>query len=407
MNTVKENPLRQNIKYLHIVRGFAAFVVVLFHSKWPFWIGGSAFFEKHKFKDLSFFNKLGSILALMSSNGTAMVIVFFVLSGFMISYSYTKNQWTYRDFLINRGLRIYIPFIVSVLLAGLTLYVAWKLSSDLFLKNFRDDYNVNVIDSYKNLNIKNFIASLLFYHFGNNYFGFNNAYWSLLYEMIFYLFFPLILKYNKQVFIISLLLHPVHFFLKLDEIPYFYLFFFTQFLLYFSSGVLLFQWLKDAKNFTRVNFLLSKQVLNISLYGLFLVGIVGVGVATNRNSISFLFAVLFASIWIYRLLRYGTRVKWLTNSLMFLGKISYSLYLIHLPILLFFYSILYRIRGIAEYESPWVYFIFAFMVLPFGYIFYLFFEEFSMKLIEKHKKKIKNKKDQTLYPEINLPSEIY
>jgi peptidoglycan/LPS O-acetylase OafA/YrhL len=406
MNSVKESLLKENIKYLHIVRGFAAFLVVLFHSKWPFWIGGSAFFARHRFSDLSLIDKLGVALAMISGNGTAMVIVFFVLSGFMISYSYTKNSWTYKDFLINRALRIYIPYIMSALLAGLALYMAWRLSAGFFLKNFADDYNANVIDAYKNLTIKNFMASLLFYHTGGNYFGFNNAYWSLLYEMIFYLFFPVILNNSKQVFIISLVLHPLHFFFKFDQQSYFYLYFFTQYLLYFSSGVMLFQWLQNPKNLFRTDFFLSRRVLNISLWGLFLVGIVGVGLATNRGSVSFLFSVLFACVWIYRLIRYGTRVEWLTNIFMFLGRISYSLYLIHLPILLFFYALLNKANVVPEFESPWIYLFFAFLTLPFSFIFYSVFEELSMKLIEKHKKRIKAQKLQLQVPVNDLPFKV-
>ncbi len=37
------NPVLSNIKYLHIVRGLAAFLVVFYHAKFVFWVGGTIY----------------------------------------------------------------------------------------------------------------------------------------------------------------------------------------------------------------------------------------------------------------------------------------------------------------------------------------------------------------------------
>src|ERR1700738_226261 len=132
METGGTNIYFKNIKFLHIIRGFAAFYVLLAHAKWPFWVGGATFFHNTPFRQLGLADKLGSVFALCSSNGTAMVIVFFVLSGFIITHSYNRNKWKYKEFIVNRCLRIYIPYIASVILAGALLLISYKLASPVF-----------------------------------------------------------------------------------------------------------------------------------------------------------------------------------------------------------------------------------------------------------------------------------
>ena len=242
----------ENIRYLHIIRGFAAFFVLLAHSKWPFWIGGTAFLKQTSFWELSIIDKLGMAIALLSSNGTAMVVIFYVLSGFIIAHSYEKNKWTYRQFLVNRSLRIYIPYVASALLAGVLLIASYKLASPLFDAPVKD-YHQRVMSSYtQGLNFTNFLKTLFFIKVERvNYFGFNYVYWSLLYEMIFYLIFPLLLKHLKYFFLAAAIIFPIHIFYQpLPEINYWYLYL-TEYLFYFLSGIYLYRFIiHDAIRFS-------------------------------------------------------------------------------------------------------------------------------------------------------------
>lgn len=390
-----------NIKYLHIIRGFAALFVVLAHAKWPFWIGGSAFLENTSFSHLNIFNKLGLVQALSSSNGTAMVIVFYVLSGFIISYSYQKNKWTYRQFLVNRAARIYIPYLASAVLAGFVLWLAIRLAAPIFTNPVKD-YHQRIFVAYtEGLNGWNFIKTLFFIKTERiNYFGFNYVYWSLLYEMLFYLFFPFILKFNKAVLVITACIYPLHFiFNPLPEINYWY-FYFTEFLFYFSSGVFLFQQLKS-KNMevlkTRVY--LKKPLLFFVLAATFFLIILG---GVNRfKDLSFFAAGIFGLTWIFFILLHGIKNNLLSKAFLFLGTISYSLYLVHVPLLLFFYSLLYYFFQWHTYPSPWIYLLFVFLTIPFAYIFYLVFERLSFKLIERQKKKLHKKTQEPDFLKIN------
>jgi peptidoglycan/LPS O-acetylase OafA/YrhL len=112
---------------------------------------------------------------------------------------------------------------------------------------------------------------------------------------------------------------------------------------------------------------------------------------SSYKSISFLVATLMAVAWIIYLLFYGAKNGFLTKVFMFLGKISYSLYLIHIPLLLFFYSIIFYLFSFYSYPSPWTYFLPALLLIPLAFGFYLLFEKVSFTLIENHKKKLRQR----------------
>lgn len=376
----------RNLKYLHIVRGFAAFFVMLAHAKWPFWIGGNAFLANQPFSSLSIPDKLGFVLAVSSSNGTAMVIVFFVLSGFMIAHSYQKNKWTYGQFLVNRSLRIYIPYIFSVLLAGGLLYASYYLAGPLF-EGPGKDYHEGVRKAYNHgLSGENFLLTLFFFRTDFNYYGFNYVYWSLLYEWLFYLSFPFILKHVRALFFISLALYPLHFFFHADEMTTFLIYFLIKFLFFFTAGVWLYQVLaKSTIQYDRI-FLLRRWPLQIMIV-LCYVGIAGTGFLFEKG-LSFFIAAVMAMLWIIYILRYGIKRTYLNKGALFVGELSYSLYLVHVPILLFLYSLSYSLFNISAYISPWAYLLFIIPVLPVAYLFYIVFEKFSFKMIQGHKKMV-------------------
>ncbi len=381
----------QNIKYLHIIRGFAALFVLLAHAKWPFWIGGTAFLKQTPFWELSIVDKIGTTIALLSSNGTAMVVIFYVLSGFIITHSYEKNRWSYKEFLINRSLRIYIPYIASALIAGVLLIASYKLASPLFNAPVKD-YHQRVMTSYTDgLNLTNFLKTVFFIKEERvNYFGFNYVYWSLLYEMIFYVIFPLLLKYLRYFFTAVAIIFPLHIIYQpLPEINYWYLYV-TEYLLYFLSGIYLYRFFTSGKiEAYRNNFFLKNNILLPLIIVLFfsaqLLGF------SAYKSLSFLAATIMAIAWIIYLLFYGAKNGFITRAFIFLGKISYSLYLIHVPLLLFFYSLVFYLFSFYSYTSPWVYFLFASLVIPLAFGFYLLFEKLSFGLIENHKKRLRKK----------------
>jgi peptidoglycan/LPS O-acetylase OafA/YrhL len=105
----------QRINYLDSVRGLAAFSVVIYH--FIGWRWGAT---------LEF--KLGSIVF----NGSDAVSLFFVLSGLVLSWKYFHpdeatviNATHYRQYVINRVVRLYVP-----LLAALAIYYLYDHRHD-------------------------------------------------------------------------------------------------------------------------------------------------------------------------------------------------------------------------------------------------------------------------------------
>src|SRR5690554_895399 len=94
---------------IHGIRGVAATIVVFCHAKFLFWVGGTEFLMRFPTADWGILDYVFFAFDMSTSNGTAMVVMFFVLSGFFIAYSYQTNLWKLFDFYRIRFLRVYIP----------------------------------------------------------------------------------------------------------------------------------------------------------------------------------------------------------------------------------------------------------------------------------------------------------
>jgi peptidoglycan/LPS O-acetylase OafA/YrhL len=106
------------------LRGIAALIVVLSHimlvrpSYWDFRFGNppapATLFDRIIFD---------SPLRLIFAGGGTAVILFFVLSGFVLMLPWANGRCpSYRTFLISRICRIYLPYFASMLLAGLLTF---------------------------------------------------------------------------------------------------------------------------------------------------------------------------------------------------------------------------------------------------------------------------------------------
>jgi peptidoglycan/LPS O-acetylase OafA/YrhL len=147
---------------LHAIRGLAALYVVVFHAKFVLWVGGKEYLEKYPRSNWGVTDYLLFLSDMLSANGTAMVIVFFLLSGFFIAYSFDKNKWPYKEFYINRFVRIYIPFIFSVSFAIFVLFLIKEINISLSQPNIERQFNNELVSAFSNLNTEGFIRTLFF-----------------------------------------------------------------------------------------------------------------------------------------------------------------------------------------------------------------------------------------------------
>ena len=111
----------QELDVLHSLRGLCAFYVVIFHAKYVLWSGGTEYLKAHPRAAWGVLDYMAFGFDLLSSAGYEMVIFFFALSGFFIRYAQLRKHRAPLAFYRNRIVRIYPPYLISVLLACLVL----------------------------------------------------------------------------------------------------------------------------------------------------------------------------------------------------------------------------------------------------------------------------------------------
>jgi peptidoglycan/LPS O-acetylase OafA/YrhL len=277
---------------LDCLRGFAAIFVVLFHTTLGFPAANFGF----KF-------------------GCTGVELFFLISGFVIFLTIEKTS-SAKDFLLSRFSRLFPAYWVCVSITALAI-VSWTLltKSPLTFPTFKD-YVINL--------------TMIQYYFGVK--NIDGSYWTLTMELLFYLF-----------ILIVYLLKKLH---KIEIIGYF---------------VVLTCLLNQT--FLKFNFHLVYDLLNgylplINYFPLFIAGIIFYRIKFYKISLSraillllcfitqvllfehagispvvmtqFQYAIIvFVYFIIFLLYSYGYLHFIINNVALFLGKISYSLYLIH------------------------------------------------------------------------------
>ena len=173
MRIITLNRSSQASAWFDLLRWLAALYVVVFHLRPILFVGNSAL-PAHQ---------LGAKLAYgITSLGYQFVMLFFVLSGFLIGSSVLKKiqngTWSWSDYLLQRLTRLWI-----VLLPALVLSWIWaRVEVGIF-------HNNSYFTSTTNLHI--FLGNLLFLQgvFVPN-FSQNLPLWSLTYEFWYYMMFP-------------------------------------------------------------------------------------------------------------------------------------------------------------------------------------------------------------------------
>ena len=148
--------------YLDFVRFFAAFLVLLHHARYVYDPGTFLF-----------------------SLGHEAVVVFFVLSGYVIAYVSESKERTLKDYTIARLARIYSVVVPAIVLTGALDYVGYTLNPAAYPPGAQawDNIPLRVIGSLLFLNQAWFISMQPFS---------NVPYWSLGYEVWYYIGFAMV-----------------------------------------------------------------------------------------------------------------------------------------------------------------------------------------------------------------------
>ena len=324
--------------YLHILqifRGFAALMVVVCHLILSF---------RH------FYNWDNQVLIFIGNFGSLGVDFFFVLSGFIISYSTSQKKYKFKNYLTNRILRIYMPYLPI----GIAMFLLYFLFP-------------NISESSRDVNL---IRSITLFPIGSPALS---VAWTLSYEMMFYLLFGLsfISKKLWNIFLIiwasSIIFFNYIFILTLNNIiflkPYcleFLLGYFTWFL-YFNKIRLkkYILWLCVIIFFS-LTFIIKYHDINLFNY-----------------SYNLTFSI-FVSFLILSVINQSLPYKLSKNKILLLvGNASYSIYLVHDPIISLLVRLIHSNRTIV------LFCIFFVICCICGILYYFIFEKYVLNKTKK------------------------
>ncbi len=257
------------------MRGLAASWVVLHHCNFYFGL------------------KKGSFLWLLGDYGHMGVNMFFIISGFIIPFSMSKYNYQYGDFkefMMKRITRIEPPYILSIVLALLLLFV-----NSLSPWSGGQPFTINWPNTLGHLAYLNAFT-------GNPWL--NAAYWTLAIEFEFYilmsLIFPLLVSAKRRTMWLTALLVIASALLPVSRAHIF------QHMPFFGLGISLFLFTTGKTN-------LLATLLLMLLNGLI------IGYAFDPEYLVLAVVTLAAIQFIGKVPR----------PLLFIGTISYSMYLIH------------------------------------------------------------------------------
>ncbi|MCB0709089.1 MAG: acyltransferase [Chitinophagaceae bacterium] len=374
---------------LHAIRGVAAMYVVIYHAKFILWSGGTEYLAKYPRSQWLVVDYLKFGIDLFTTAGSEMVMIFFVLSGFFIAMSLQNAKGSFvqrlQQFYVVRIIRIYTPYIASIIIGVAVLLWIRKFAPGLYHADTHREFNNRLITANQNLDFSNFLKALLFLKNGE-YIGFNFAYWSLLYEGIFYLIVPFVFL-RKQVYLfVSLLLlvsgafivnryHPGHIFMR-------YLF---EYNFYFALGQFIYIYKEQIlSKFDGRNY---KPILLTVTFGLFI--LFDVLALAKQHFWAGIAAGISAFCLIVVFLKYEFKKNWFIKGIIKLGEISYSLYLVHLPVLIFMYVLIFKYSNeLVFYNRIWYVTGILVSVIA-GIILYRLVEKPSMNIINQVKKNFK------------------
>lgn len=367
----------ERISELDALRGIAAFTVLLNHC-FAIYPGVYEALSSKSVSDTGFLLKLFSFSPLhIFWNGHAAVILFFVLSGFVLSIShYNGLKFYYWSYLIKRICRLYIPYFVIITISVLLLnFYEGNHSTEQISYQFTKSWNArrNTHD-YINLLLLQGKIDIV-----------NFPLWTVIIEIEIAIILPFFIKiikrlnfYGNLIFIgayLALVKLATHTVTDLDITARN-----LYYLPFFLFGSLLYKHRTKFKNLRVVNvYYIIIVFISIAVlcdWEWLIVWFVKYDKANFLVAVSdYMVAIGSVLLIIICISSFGSIRKVLNTAVFqFMGKISYSLYLIHVVVILF---VLFCFRSI-NYKYQ-VFIIIASCLLV-SYCYYLCIERPSVRL---------------------------
>lgn len=362
----------QELDILHALRGFCAFYVVVFHAKFVLWSGGTEYLKAFPMKSWSISNYLLFLIDMASSAGVEMVIFFFVLSGFFIRYAQQKKHRPALKFYVNRIVRIYPPFVFSLVLAALVLWGVIMYRPELLTTKLNRELNIGLLDAWQEFRrqpVETLTKSMLFLRVKQQYFCSNTVYWSLLPEAVFYLLVPFAFWRIRLYYILSTALFFISLAASHLHLPFSgVLSSLMPFNGYFALGVGLYDLVTQRPAIIQFFKHYNRLALFFAVTAL-LGAVIGLAALRMHLPATLLAAVLAVLSVLILLADKVNRQNIFVRFFHKVGLFSFSLYLYHLPLLFASYAILTLFTGSLYTYTHW-YWLFIPLVVATCYALY-------------------------------------
>lgn len=301
--------MKPNFKVLDGLRGIAAVYVVINHCRANLLMGGTEYAKTVPLSEWTFSTKIYYTLLQATSLGREFVIFFFVLSGFSIAHSLTKDSNTF-GFFKRRMIRLYPPYFLALAYAALVFYLM-----KTFAPSHIESGMKSVFDSF------GYFLSNVFYIPSGDLIP---QFWSLTQEVIFY--FVIAFLFTRSLFMyyaVSILLYIVSCILNVNSTSgsSIITIFLLDYNIFFVVGITLYKNYSSIETFflrSRNIFLLLTMLLFFFMVGIkFMLG--------TDNKLTLLLSALLSVYMLINFLHYN-----ITNLFIhFIGKMSYTIYITH------------------------------------------------------------------------------
>lgn len=181
--------------HLDALRGFAAFFVLLAHWRDAFFVDYTAVPNHNPLKAIAYF---------ATGLGHQWVVVFFVMSGYLVGgsvlRSVTTGRWSWRGYLLTRLTRLYIVLLPALFLGGAIDWVGMHLSGTGAIYSGSSGMHLISVNVRSTLTLPVLLGNCAFLQTialpGMNgrtvpWFGSNGPLWSLTNEFWYYIAFPI------------------------------------------------------------------------------------------------------------------------------------------------------------------------------------------------------------------------
>ena len=359
-----------DFKILDGLRGIAAVYVVFNHARGNLFIGGLKYAQIKNISLWSISEKLYFSALQCTSLGREFVILFFILSGFSIAFS-LNGKPKIAGFYLRRFIRIYPPYFIALIWAFIVF-----TALQTFIPSALPNNAFSVFNSFGST-IKNIL------YLDNGYLI--AQFWSLKFEVLFYLFIPFFILKKNLYFFVSVILEIVALYINWKDmsgngIVAQYI---LDYNIYFAVGVFCYFNFDNIKSLFILKNKYNFYAIVIIIF--FIMVAFKYLIKYEYNKYSLVIASLFSIILLFNFLHHNIKNK----LLLFLGKISYTIYITHFASIILLVAILIKLGVVdsTEIKNKFIWLTGIPFAIGISYLFYLLAEKPSKDLLIKLRKK--------------------